>query len=357
MSNYTKEKNFIIINLDGTSGAYRLDINEAILYGVKGNPIKTFPRKRDMLGLLPYGQLGGSVGTNLEYMLYRMIDNCVNTREYRRYAPALVVADRLDALNIPCLRRCREDYEFIGNNLKELVAYLKDHDVNNFHWYDFQSWCEARKAEKALKVLGSIADGLTVEMYNRLIDRRPNITKEEIGACAYYLGRGKYWEYHNGDLRKLMSYLDMCQAMEITPNKVNNFMREYCETRKTYELRKAEFDDKKLVANYARHAKAWEFSYGDFIVSIPSCGQDIVNEGQEMHHCVGGYVGRVVEGSDYICFIRHKDTPDVPYITCEVYTNGEIGQYFLAYDKYISSNEDKDFKVAFQCHLREVWGN
>jgi hypothetical protein len=145
--------------------------------------------------------------------------------------------------------------------------------------------------------------------------------------------------------------------MEIAPNKVNNFMREYCETKKTYELRKAEFDNKKLVANYARHAKAWEFSYGDFIVSIPSRGQDIVTEGEQMHHCVGRYVDRVVEGSDYICFIRHKDAPNAPYITCEVYPNGEIGQYFLAYDRHISSNEDKDFKVAFQCHLRGVWGN
>lgn len=357
MANYTKERNIIIINLDGASGAYRLDINKAILYGIKGSPVKTFPRRRDMLSLLPYGQLGGGVGNNLEYILFRMFDNCTTTREYREYAPALIAADRLDALNIPCLRRYREDYIFLGDHIKELVVYLKDHNVEDFRYAAFQCWCEEREAEKALKALGSIADGLTVEMYLRIIDRRPNITKEEIGACAYYLGRGKYWEYHNGDLRKLMSYLDMCQAMEIAPNKVNNFMREYCETRKTYELRKTEFDNKKLVANYARHAKAWEFSYGDFIVSIPSCGQDIVTEGERMHHCVGGYVGRVVEGIDYICFIRHKDTPNVPYITCEVYTNGEIGQYFLAYDKYISSNEDKDFKAAFQWHLREVWGN
>lgn len=357
MSNYSKEKNFIIINLDGASGEYRLDINEAVLYGIKGSPVKTFARRRDMLSLLPYSRFGGGLGSNLEYMLFRMFDNCTATREYRQYAPALVAADRLDALNIPCLRRGREDYVYLNDHIKELVAYLKDHNVEDFHWYDFQSWCETVKAEKALKALGSIADGLTTDMYNILIDRRPSITKEEIGVCAYYLGRGKYWEYHNGDLRKLMSYLDMCRSMEIAPNKVNNFMREYCETKKTYELRKAEFDNKRLVANYAKHAKAWEFSYGNYIITIPTCGQDIVTEGKEMHHCVGGYVDRVVEGRDYICFVRHKDKPSVPYITCEVYTNGEIGQYFLAYDRHITSHDDRDFKEAFQNHLREVWGN
>ena len=75
-----------------------------------------------------------------------------------------------------------------------------------------------------------------------------------------------------------------------------------------------------------------------------------------MHHCVGGYVDRVVEGSTYICFIRHKDTPDECYITCQVHTDGRIGQYFLAYDRHIHTKEDCAFKDAFANHLREVWG-
>lgn len=355
MSTYTKERNIIIINLDGARGAYRLDINTATLYGIKGDPIKTFPRKQEVVRMLPYYVNYG--GSNLEYILYRMFDNCTTTREYREYAPALVAADRLDAVNIPRLSVSKNELAEIGENFKEFMEYIKTIDPSDFRMNRFRGWYADQKATKALKALGSIADGLTGEMYCHIIDRRPNITKEEIAVCAYYLGRGRFWEYNNGDCRKLLNYLEMCQYMEKKPEKANNFMREYCETRKTYELRRTEFDNKRLIANYAKHAKAWEFSYGDFIVSIPSCGQDIVNEGDQMHHCVGGYVGRVVEGRDYICFIRHKDTPDIPYITCEVYTNGEIGQYFLAYDRYISSNEDKDFKVAFQCHLREVWGN
>ena len=133
-------------------------------------------------------------------------------------------------------------------------------------------------------------------------------------------------------------------------------MREYCETKKTYELYKAEYDNKRLVANYAKHEKAWQFAYGDYIITIPTTAQDIVTEGKEMHHCVGGYVDRVVDGRDYICFVRHKDNPSTPYITCEVYTDGTIGQYFLAYDRYISSDEDKAFHKAFQEHLNSVWG-
>jgi hypothetical protein len=164
------------------------------------------------------------------------------------------------------------------------------------------------------------------------------------------------WEYHNGYIGTLIQYIEWCRLMEQKPQKVNNFMREYCETKKTYELRKKEFDDKKMALSYTKHSKAWEFEFGDFAVFIPTCGQDIVDEGRNMHHCVGSYVDRVVSGSTYICFIRRKDTPNECYITCQVYTDGSIGQYFLAYDRYIRTNEDRDFKTAFQNHLREVWG-
>jgi hypothetical protein len=74
-----------------------------------------------------------------------------------------------------------------------------------------------------------------------------------------------------------------------------------------------------------------------------------------MHHCVGGYVNDIIENRCYICFVRKKETPEVPYITCQVYPNGEIGQYYLAYDRWISSAEDREFKSAFQNYLNEVW--
>jgi hypothetical protein len=355
MSTYTKEKNIITINLDGASGAYRLDINTGIFYGVKGNPVKTFSRRQEVVRMLPYYSTNG--GSNLEYVLYRMFDNCSATREYRQYASALSTADRLDAIGVPRLSVSRNEMAEIGESFKEFAEYIKTIEIGNFRMSQFRGWRDAEKARKALKALGSIADGLTEEMYLLLIDRKPDITKEEIGVCAYYLGRGKYWEYHGGDCRKLFAYLAMCSDMEKKPEKVNNFMREYCETRNTWLLRKEEFDNKKLVASYAKHAKAWEFSYGNYIVSIPSCGQDIVTEGQRMHHCVGSYVDMVVRGETFICFIRHKDKPNEPYITCQVKTDGDINQYFLAYDRYISSTDDLAFKRAFQKYLREVWGN
>lgn len=354
MSNYTKEKNIIIITLDGASAPYRFDINTAILYGVRGSAIKTCPNKSAMRSLFPWNARQGA--NNVAFVMYRMIDHCTSTAQYTRYINALQAADKLDALHIPCLELSRENYEYVGNHIKQLQIYLRDHEVENFGMHTFKEWVEF---ESIRHTLGEAGAQLTAEQYMTLISRLPTITKQELSVCAYYLNRGKMAEYEGvgNACYHLVEYLNCCRAMEIAPQKVNGFMREYCETKRVYELRKIEFDNKRIAENYARHSKAWEFEFGDFAVSIPTCGQDLVTEGQRMHHCVGGYVNRIVTGECYICFIRRKDTPNDCYITCQVMPSGSINQYFLAYDRYISSDEDRAFRVAFQEHLDKVWNN
>lgn len=349
MSTYTKEKNIITITLDGSNGSYRFDINTGIFYGIKGLPVKICPRKREIYSLFCPRNRSGS---NLAYIVSRVFDNGGNTSAYPNYVSAMQGADKIDALGFPLLSLYYEHYAYLNNNIKSLSAWLKDHDKSEFVYHNFSRWCEFDKAKKSL---GAAADLLTPDMYYAITQSRLNLTTEEIGVCAYYLGRGKYWEYHNGNVSSLVNYIDYCRALKKEPQKVNNFMREYCETKEYYNLRKTEFDNKRIADNYAKQQKAWEFEHGNFKILIPTCGQDLVTEGQLMHHCVGGYVNEIIENNCYICFVRKKETPEVPYITCQVYRDGRIGQYYLAYDRYINSNEDCEFKVAFQNHLNEVW--
>lgn len=350
MSNYRKEKNLIIINLDGASGDYRLDINSGILYGVKGNPIKVCPKKGEITELF---KTYGEGRTNLSYMLNYMLRNARHTCEYTQYIKAMSGADKLDALGMDCLCLWTEQYEYLADNIKSLVVWGKTHEISNFTFNEFMNWCEFEKVKSSL---GSLANQLTPDIYYEIKRELGNLSTERLGVCAYYLVRGKMWEYDDNSLWRLRNYFEWCDLLEKAPQKVNNFMREYVEVKREYELRKTEFDNKRLAMNYAKHSKAWEFEYGDYVVVIPTCGQDIVDEGVNMHHCVGNYVNSVIEGQTYICFVRHKDTPDKCYLTCQVRTNGEIGQYYLAYDNRISSDEDRKFKSAFANHLREVWG-
>ena len=349
MSTYTKEKNFIIICLDGAKGTYKLDINTGVFYGIKGAPIKSCPRKSEIARMFPCFRSDN--GNNLDYVLRCMFENNSYTSSYVNYVEVMQAADKVDAIGMDLLCLDRDQYIYLGNHIKALATYIKEHD--DFYYRDFRMWCEF---EEAKKKLGALADLLTAEIYNAIKRVANDLSEEEISVCAYYLCRGKYWEYHRGNVERLSEYIEMCRKMERAPQKVNNFMREYCETKKTYELRKVEYDNRQIAMNYAKHSKAWEFAYGDYVIVIPTTGQDIIDEGAKMHHCVGGYVNDVVQNYTYICFVRHKDTPDIPYITCQVHTDGRIGQYFLAYDRHISAETDKAFKEAFANHLREVWG-
>ena len=351
MSTYRKEKNLIIITLDDCNGDYTLDINSGILYGIKGNPIKVCPRKREIENLFP---CWSDRYSNLSHIIGLMLNNTAKTAEFPRWVEALVNADKVDSLGIKCLCLSDGQYKYLGDNLKALTKWLANHEGERFDMYEFKKMVEF---EKMVQALGSMGEEYTPEMHYCLTnDGHWNYSADELKVCAYYLTRGKVWEYHNHSCHTVREYINLCRKMEKTPTKTNNFMREFVETKKDYELYKTKFDTELMRKSYALHSKAWEFEYGDYKVVIPTEPKDIIDEGRNMSHCVGGYVDRVVNGQTYICFVRHKDTPDKCYITCQVHTNGEIGQYFLAHDRYISSVEDKEFYKAYAHYLRRVWG-
>ena len=351
MSNYTKERNIITLNIDGVNGLYRLDLSTLTYYGLRGNPVATYTKREAIKDAFRPNY----DTSNLARVLFSMFDNSNGkTANFARYQNAIRGAERMDAIGAPRIRYHRMDYyAFIDENFEDFSAYVRENEgIENFSFSDFQVFSRYKKATKNL---GNLAEVFTPDMVNRIVEYFGELSHKEWEFMAYYLVRGKYYQYHNGDLRRLSEYLDLCKTMGKEPQKVNNFMREYCEIRNEYEQKKAEYDDARLRNNYAKHANAFNFTFGEYSIVLPTCAQDIVDEGRNMHHCVGGYVDRVVENSTYIVFVRKTDTPTECYLTCQVDTDGDIGQYYLAYDRRISSAEDIAFREAFQNHLKNNW--
>lgn len=361
MSNYTKDKNIITINIDGAGGAYKFDLATAIFYGLKGTPVKTNAKKTAITGLF-YPWNARNERSQLAYTLYRMFDHSCRTSDYLRYTKPLSIAEKLDALKLSNQMLSNNALEEIGDNFKDFLAYLKTRPENDkssgkFHYFDFARYLKIEKAKRKWGV--ATVDAFPAHIFNNLLewDCVYDYSAEELSVCLYYLVRGKLYDYHRGNIDTLIKYIDLCHALNKTPKKENNFMREYCETVKEYELRKKEIDSQKIINNYNKRNTALTFEYGDYIVVRPTTGDELIQEGRDMHHCVGGYVDRIISGECYIVFIRKKDTPKECYITCQVHTDGRIGQYFLAYDRYISLAEDKAFKTAFQEHLNAHWND
>lgn len=64
----------------------------------------------------------------------------------------------------------------------------------------------------------------------------------------------------------------------------------------------------------------------DYEVVIPEKAEDVIDEGQKLHHCVGSYVNRVRRGETKICFMREIANPTLPLITLEI-RDGKLTQY------------------------------
>ena len=155
----------------------------------------------------------------------------------------------------------------------------------------------------------------------------------------------------------LRDYVKMCKLIGKAPIKTSNFAREYIETKATYTRLKEVYDKEQFARVHDKLMQKAFFETDEFTVVVPQEPKDLIMEGEKMHHCVGGYVDRVLNEETYIVFIRKKSQVDIPYITCQIYLNGQIGQYYMAYDHYISEDKDIQFKRQSQAFLAQHWND
>lgn len=64
--------------------------------------------------------------------------------------------------------------------------------------------------------------------------------------------------------------------------------------------------------------KKYSFENGMYKVMIPISAKQIVDEGKALHHCVGGYAERHINGKTTILFIRLCQKEDKPLLTVEI---------------------------------------
>ena len=148
------------------------------------------------------------------------------------------------------------------------------------------------------------------------------------------------------------NYIGKCDIMGKEPIKTNNFMRELVETEMAFELWQRLDRETRWDGIKERYAQKVEFETDDFIVMLPPTAQDLVREGNEMHHCVGGYVDRIASGETLIVYVRKKSEPNKSYITAQINPrNMKLGQYYLAYDRTITEPKDIKFKELYQQFL------
>ena len=122
------------------------------------------------------------------------------------------------------------------------------------------------------------------------------------------------------------------------------------EERKRQEAERAKKEKQELAAAiktekklHKKRAKQYEYQSGDFLIKMPDDLRAIVDEGQSLHHCVGGYAQRHAEGQTTILFMRSALEPDISLYTIEMHGK-ELRQVHGLRNRAI---EEENAKVFF----------
>lgn len=126
-------------------------------------------------------------------------------------------------------------------------------------------------------------------------------------------------------LGKKLNY-DFASESVVFPQNVSIAHQEQIEFERQQELEEEKRKYKNFEKRLKRLKKKYTFSDGKFLIRPAENSDELLIEGNELHHCVYScYKDRYMEGDTDILFIRNCQEPDKPFYTLE-YKNGNIVQ-------------------------------
>jgi len=142
--------------------------------------------------------------------------------------------------------------------------------------------------------------------------------------------KGRYGglRYHdtNNVLTEYKDYLNACETLGYDLTDIfilfpRDLIKAHDQASNMMDRKKVAQYDEQIAAINDRLSKLYRYQEDGFVVLPPKSAQEIVVEGQKLHHCVGSYVASVIENRCAILFIRKKENPDNPFFTVEVRGN------------------------------------
>lgn len=345
---------------------YTYNINNGRLINTKTNSTVQKPafRKQDLWNALyeVYKEYDRQCYANMLTVLYSRLNGFSMVETFSGSFQYLSILNALDKIfNVMpkgyVLTNVYNIEKLSSKQLTKVINYVRQYnnpDNNNINLYDI---IKQIQAEELATTYGNLPVEF-VKKYDDTLRTFYELGEEYRDIAIYYFYNQKLYALrtHKSTTYSycygkdyILTYIDCCKAMKKQPIKTNNFMREYIETVMAYDVWRETAKNERFLSHYERYKDNLTFNYGNYTVVLPKNIQDLVTEGNEMHHCVASYRDKVADGETLIVFVRHKDTPDKCYITAQINPkNGNIGQYYLAYDYHIHTTEDKEFKTELQ---------
>lgn len=188
-----------------------------------------------------------------------------------------------------------------------------------------------------------------------ILEEYPQLDKERLRK---YLS--KYLE-QKGYLISVGSYLDMLEAetflhLDLTEEK-NAFPHdfEYWHNHYTNQMKmsKNKLIDEGIATQVAKYQKL-EKEVEDLKLILATSSQELINEGEALHHCVGrmNYNKKMAKGESLILFVRKKEDTETPFVTMEYDPNQK--KILQLYGERDSVPEDNIKNIIYDVWLPKV---
>ena len=149
-------------------------------------------------------------------------------------------------------------------------------------------------------------------------------------------------EFDNEIVRIYEDYLNMQKVMynKILDKYPDSLKLQHDKLVMKFNLHKQYYQEKAIEMNIEK-IKELEYKNDKYCIILPKSSQDIIDEGINLHHCVGSYVPKVQRGETNILFMRTIEEPETSLITIE-YTNESIEMVRGLQNRYVN-DEEKEF--------------
>lgn len=211
----------------------------------------------------------------------------------------------------------------------EDVAFLRALDVNMSALKIFQEYCQCnlKNRQRLLEwqVEQDVEDNIVPILEHMTAHKLMRYLNSQYSFLQFRLTPQKNRRY--GAMQNLVTeykdYLDMCEKQRC--DMTNSFVLFPRDLQKAHDKLTHQIQlkaDAKLrrefKASYQRVMGQLDFEFNGMKIVYPATPEDIVAEGNALHHCVGGYVDRVAQQKTMILFLRRCENLSKPFYTVEV---------------------------------------
>jgi len=232
-----------------------------------------------------------------------------------------------------------------GHNLKEVLGIdksdlpiLREANVDVKHLKLFQilksqgtrcdaaflRWCEQLElidGANLIRCLRYMTQGKLMRYVGEQYEKLKTVTTR-YGIQRYGKEKQVFQEYQD--------YLRLCEDLNydlhddfiLFPRHLNTAHDSAAEN---FDAQKTRIFNERIAAAYNALVKQYQMTRYGLTMIPPRSADEIIAEGQKLHHCVGRYVSDVAEHGCIILFLRRANEPDEPFYTVEI-RNGKVAQ-------------------------------